>query len=729
MKVIKNNKQEVPFDRNKIIKTCMAAGSTLKLASQIASEVKQEGYDGITTDEIRMRVYIKLKKVNPEVAEQYVYRSNMKVRTSASSLDSFQTEKIIDSLVKETRVDKPFAQTIAKEVEKELGRMRLNYVTAPLIREIVNVKLLEHGMESVRARYTRLGMPVYDVRRLIEEGSKEIAQYSPEAVHRIMSDQIAKEYTLLNILPVDIADAHLSGQIHIHDLNYYPLRPTTFSHDMRFFLQRGLKVDGVGEYTATAGPAKRPSSAFMHAVKALIAGQTECSREQCIEDFNYIMAPYVKGLAYEEVKQLVQMLYYEISQTSVGRGGQAIYGTLICDSSLPDYLKDLPAVQPGGKIQKTVTYGDYQDEADTIFKAIFDVGLDGDSRRQPFFYPKIMVNVRGKRPDDLMLKVAELTSKYGIPYFINNGRHFWGPRRGTIQQVTVNLPQAGYRSDGNLQEVVDNRLKKAFEVLLLKKKLMEKNMERNLLPFLKQKAAGLRYYNPQKQLYVISYVGLNELVLQQSGYDLRSKAGERLGLKIVKGMMKTVQTFRKESELDFVLTGDQKGLCYTTFAELDALRYRNRALHLGGKHPYYSKGHYVNTRRLADKLRCEGRFNKAINGRTITHLRLAEGNYPVDDMMKFLDKMLERKDVKYMTLSRTIMLCSKCATAQATIGGVCPRCRSRKVSIWSRDSGHIQNTFTWSRSQRQAYIDEYRYDLHGAGERLSKKQRRFISKE
>ncbi|MFH1054516.1 MAG: anaerobic ribonucleoside-triphosphate reductase [Candidatus Altiarchaeota archaeon] len=729
MKVCKSNKELVKFDRNKIIKTCMSAGAPIALATQIASEVRKEGYDGMTTDEIRMRVYIKLKKVNPEIAEQYVYRSNMKVRTSSNILDYFQSSRIVDSLVKETHVDRSFAETIAKEVEKELGRMRLNYVTAPLIREIVNVKLLEHGMESVRARYTRLGMPVYDVKRLLEEGSKEIPQYSPEAVHKVMSDQIAREYSLLNVLPIDLADAHMTGQIHIHDLNHFPLRPTTFSHDMRFFLTRGLKVDGVGEYTATAGPAKRPSSAFMHAVKVLVGGQADCSREQCIEDFNVILAPYVRGLEYAEVKQLVQMLFYEISQTSVGRGGQAVYATLSCDTSVPEHLKDVSAVQPGGKMQKSVTYSDFASEAESIFKAFCDVGLEGDSFHKPFIYPKILFNVTGRRSDELMLKAAELTCKFGLPYFLNTGKHFYGPRRGTIQHVTVNLPQVGYKSNGNMFEVLDNRMKKAAEVLLLKRKVISKNLERNLLPFLKQKAEGLRYYNPDKQLHVISYSGLNELVMQETGSDLRVRPGVRFGLKVVKAMMKSVKTFADESDLDFILTGDPKGICYASFAAFDVARYGSKAQVNGGKNPYYSKGHYVNARRLQDKLNTEGRFNLAVSGRTTTHLRLAEGEYTADETLKFVNRLLYRKDLRYLAVSRTLTICSKCGFTQLTITGKCCKCNSRMVGVWSRDSGHIQNTRTWNSAQRQSYMDEYRYTLGGQGVKPSSRQRRFIGRQ
>ncbi len=727
MKVCKSNKELVSFDRNKIIQTCMAAGATLKLATQIASEVRKEGYDGMTTDEIRMRVYIKLKKVNTDVAEQYVYRSNMKVRTSATTLDSFQSAKIVESLVKETRVDRSFAESVAKDVEKELGRMRLNYVTAPLIREIVNVKLLEHGMESVRARYTRLGMPVYDVKRLLEDGSSEIAQYSPEAVHKVMSDQIAREYALINVLPVDLADAHMSGQIHIHDLNYFPLRPTTFSHDLRFFLSRGLKVDGTGEYTAVSGPARHPQSAFMHALKVLIAGQTECSREQYLEDFNVIMAPYVKGLEYPKVKQLVQSLFYEISQTSVGKGGQAIYAVLGLNASVPKHLGEQDAVQEGGRVQKGVTYASYADEAGKILDAVLDVSLEGDYLGKPFIYPKILVNADGAA-DEVMLKAARLTLKFGTPYYTSGERHFYGFRRGTAHHVSINLPQAGLKGNGDVMNVLDNRVKKALEVLLLKRRVMAKNLERNLLPFLKQKAAGLRYYDPDRQRYLISYSGLNELVRIETGQDLRSPAGAGYGVKVLKSMMRTVETFRRESGLDFVLAGNPKGICYATFAETDLKRYGDRTVANGGEHPYYSKTHYVNARKLSDKLRIEGRMAAAVNGRGMTHVRLAEGDYDPSRAAGFLGKTLGGK-ARYLSVSRTLTICSKCGRAEATVAGRCSGCSSRMVSVWARDTGHIQNTRVWSPSQRQAFFEEYRYDLGGAGRRLPALERRRMGRK
>lgn len=209
------------------------------------------------------------------------YRKKLIVRTSKTLLENFDATKIAHSLVKEAELAPETADMISKEVEEELSGLKLNYVTAPLIREIANVKLLEHGMERERAKYTRLGMPVYDVTNLIGFGSKENAnlQYNPESVHKLMADQISKEYALISLLPLNLADAHMAGEIHIHDLDYF-IRPFCFSHDIRFFLKNGFKADGVGNHTAVAGPAKRPEVAFLHAAKVLAASQTNCAGGQ-----------------------------------------------------------------------------------------------------------------------------------------------------------------------------------------------------------------------------------------------------------------------------------------------------------------------------------------------------------------------------------------------------------------------------------------------------------------
>ena len=237
------------------------------------------------------------------------------VRTSKNTIERFNREKIVESLIKETGLDRKTAEEIALEVEETIRRSRIGFISAPLIREIVNVKLLERGLEKERANYTRLGLPVYDVTQIIEKGVRENAnlQHNPETIHKLVADWVMKEYALLKVLPLHLADAHMRGEIHIHDLEYFATRPYCFQHDLRWFLKNGLKVDGTGENTAVAGPAKHPEVAILHAAKALAAAQTNFAGGQGLDFFNVWLAPYMQGLSYERIKQLAQMFVYEMS--------------------------------------------------------------------------------------------------------------------------------------------------------------------------------------------------------------------------------------------------------------------------------------------------------------------------------------------------------------------------------------------------------------------------------
>jgi anaerobic ribonucleoside-triphosphate reductase len=185
-------------------------------------------------------------------------------------MEPFDIERIATSLGIEVGLTEPLATEIAKEVEIEIRHLDLEFVSAPLIREVVNVKLLERGLEEERKSYTRVGLPVVDVDRMVAGKhwySKENAnlQQNPETVHKLIADSVIREYTLLKTIPTQLGDMHMRGAIHIHELEYFPTRPFCQSHDARFFFRHGFIADGTGTHTAVAGPAKKAEVALLHA--------------------------------------------------------------------------------------------------------------------------------------------------------------------------------------------------------------------------------------------------------------------------------------------------------------------------------------------------------------------------------------------------------------------------------------------------------------------------------
>ncbi|WP_456374444.1 anaerobic ribonucleoside-triphosphate reductase, partial [Methanocaldococcus sp.] len=326
MTIIKRNKKKENFNINKLAKSLINSGVNYGDLDRVLAEVCSKIYNGITTDEIKDIVYNVLKKIDKNVADNYKKGIILKVRTSDKEFEPFNKEKIVKALIREAGADKETAEKIADEVERELKKLNVKYLTAPMIREIVNYKLIEYGYEDLRHKHTRLGLPVYDITKLIKQGSRENANlmYNPESIHKWVADETMKQYALLAIFPKHIADAHIKGDIHLHDLEYAATRPVCLQHDLRPFFMYGLKVDGTGLHTSVSRPAKHPEVAIQHAAKVMMAAQTNMSGGQSIDEFNVWLAPYVRGLSYEKIKQLMQMFIYELNQMYVARGGQSL---------------------------------------------------------------------------------------------------------------------------------------------------------------------------------------------------------------------------------------------------------------------------------------------------------------------------------------------------------------------------------------------------------------------
>ncbi len=516
----------------------------------------------------------------------------VRVRTSQNLLVPFSKEKIVVSLVAETNIDEAIAKSIAQEVEHDVSRMHLRYLTAPLIREIVNVKLLEHGYESARMRYTRLGMPVYDARELIFTGPSEREEipHNPETVHKMMADVVSREYAYVNILPPTRVDDHMSGNLHIHRLNYFATRPYCFSHDLRPFLRSGLKVDGLGRFAPVAGPAKAPDVAFLQASRVLSAAQTNCSGSQGLIALNVLLSPYVTGLDYTQIKQLVQMFVFEMSHMYVTRGGQTMTSTIDLHFNIPKNLASCEAVSSGGSVKGV--YSDYSTESESILEAFLDIYLQGDYAGNPFKYPQLNLFL-GKSPSEkLLTKALELTEKFQTPYFVlgdqegltyqNSSYIFKCPegepsRGGVLQTVTINLPKIAY--DSNTDEdrfftILDQRMSAAKDVLFLKREVVHRSMEGNLIPFLQQKIpADESYLIPDIQPLSIGVTGMNELLEIMTGVSLSDKTGQEFGRKVLGRMKENSEEYRKQSGLNFQIAGCPATKVRDRFFKIDSINY------------------------------------------------------------------------------------------------------------------------------------------------------------
>ncbi len=482
------------------------------------------------------------------------------VRRSDGHILEWDRERIVRQILVETQLvetfydgegaDEETARAVAREVEDRIRRLNLTTLSGALIREIMNMVLLERGLVRYRNVCTRVGTPVYDahlidVGRGFEAHDNANLQENAETSHKKKADKISKEQYLLQ-LPPEIADHHLSGDLHIHDLEYFGTRPFCQDWDLRYFLYYGLMPDGNGTKASVAGPAKRAEVAVLHAVKALGSAQTNFAGGQGYYNFLTFLAPYLEGMPYDEIKQLMQMFVYEMTQMMVARGGQLVFSSVQLSPGVPALWKDKPCVYKGkvwdGEQAPRRCYGEFEREVRLLFLGLMDVMLEGDAWGKPFNFPKPEISIEpdfmtedeafnSAHPDlptyrDLYLKSFELASKFGTPYYDNqlpayrgagkgiscyqccayqfsslaendsgfddkllfkDGTHF---SMGSWQVVSVNCPRAAYIAEGSddrLFAELKGLMDKAVETFRIKRRWMNNVRGNGRMPFAMQR--------------------------------------------------------------------------------------------------------------------------------------------------------------------------------------------------------------------------------------------------
>jgi len=166
----------------------------------------------------------------------------MYVRTTRPSIEEFNSNKIIQSLVREANMPLEQAHKITEEVENKIYKFQAVYLTSSLIRETVNSVLIEHGHEEYRNKLARLGLPASDIVEMLSNA--DAAKNGLETLMSKASQSIFSEYLLINTLPKDIADMHLAGEMNISNSGTWGLIPDTIFLDVTNFRENAMDLKG-----------------------------------------------------------------------------------------------------------------------------------------------------------------------------------------------------------------------------------------------------------------------------------------------------------------------------------------------------------------------------------------------------------------------------------------------------------------------------------------------------
>ncbi|MBW3003183.1 anaerobic ribonucleoside-triphosphate reductase [Candidatus Woesearchaeota archaeon] len=759
MEVIKSDNRREEFSEQKLAHAIERTGIPDEHIDRVVGNIKKRVYNLIPTSELRKLVIEELDTIDEKYSYGFKYKKNNVWVVGGEPpfnhvFQPFMKQRIVESLIKETAMEENLARDISDEVEHLLIENKIEHISGPLIRELVNYILTKNKLFKYKREYSRLGIPVYDVDKTINQNMHENANlgYHAEAIHKLIADNVSKQFALTKLLPPELAYTHLKGELYIHDLSYFATRPFCFASDLRFFFQNGLKVDGFGNQTSTAGPAKHADVALNHAAKIVGAGQTNCAGGQGLDFFNIWMAPFLKGLSYDRIKQLAQQFIYEMNMMLVSRGGQAVFSSISLEFDPPKWIAELPAVLPGGKVSERETYADYTDEALTFIKALTEVFLQGDYHGKMFSWPKPEYKVRkpllnGKH-EELFGTVHQLASKFGSPYFLNLTapympdicqsqccRFFLTPsadewkdiergstRSSCIQYVSLNLPRVAYEVKNETQafELIDQRMEQTKEIFKIKNDIVRRRLDQKILPFLAQDCYGEYLYPINHCLHNFGFVGLNEMVKSLTGEELHeSESAWKFGLKVIKHMSDKSKVFNEDKEAGY---GLRYGVVQTPgesaphrLAKIDLRDFKERAVvqgnvndgsvyYMNSSHPNYSAN--IN---LFKRLQLDASFHPLLDGGAISHVFLGESNPDPSALLKLTRKICDKTLTAYYAYTKDISYCIKCHKTFGGIYELCPNCGAKEVECYSRVTGYYQRVSGWNKGKKQEFLDRKRY--------------------
>ena len=247
-----------------------------------------------------------------QIEERSIIESGkMYVRTSHDSIEEFNSQKIIQSLVREGGLPLELAQKITEEVENRIYKYQTTYLTGSLIRELVNSVLLENGLEDYRNKLARVGLPVFEVKEMISN-----AENMDNGIEGLLSkagQTVFAEHLLTNTLPKDVADSHLSGDLHITYPGLWSLLP-----DIVFINVKELIEDGINPRGKSLNVSRIPSvktlgnlSTALSMIISLIS--KEASQEVVMDGLISLLSKYSKNLS--ELEQKIVEAFVKSSTT------------------------------------------------------------------------------------------------------------------------------------------------------------------------------------------------------------------------------------------------------------------------------------------------------------------------------------------------------------------------------------------------------------------------------
>jgi anaerobic ribonucleoside-triphosphate reductase len=692
------------------------------------------------------------------------------VRKRDVKLEPFDQERITNAIWKAARAIGGKDRRMAKKLSDQVVAMLKDFFgeegvpTVEEIQDLVEKVLIENGHARTAKAYILYRKQHQDIRELaallsssdlvdqyleiedwrVRENSN--MSYSLQGLNNYLSSTVVAKYWITRIYPPKIADAHFSGDLHVHDLGV--LGPYCVGWDIKDLLLSGF---GGVRAKIESTPAKHLRTALGHVVNFFYTLQGEAAGAQAFSNFDTYLAPFIRydGLSQKEVEQALQEFLFNMNvPTRVGF--QTPFTNVTLDLTVPEFMKDEPVIANGKVMNET--YGDMQDEMDIFNLAFAKVMCGGDSKGRVFTFPIPTYNITKNFnwENAVSTELFEITAKYGVPYFSNfinsgmkpedvrsmccrlridnrelrkRGGGFFGanPLTGSIGVVTINLPRIGYlaKDEDGFFERLEEMMESAKDSLEVKRKVLEEFTESGLYPYSKRylrlvkKGFGKYWKN---HFSTIGLVGMNEALLNLFGRGISTAEGLEFAVRVLIFMRRKLADFQEETESIYNLEATPaEGTSYR-LARIDKRKYTNIVV---ANEKYLSNGvepFYTNSSQLPvdcevdlfEALDHQDRLQTLYTGGTVFHIYLGERVYSWKATAELAKKVACNSRLPYFTLTPTFSVCP----THGYLSGEhsqCPMCGA-KSEVYSRVVGYLRPVDQWNDGKQAEFAIRRNFD-------------------
>ena len=556
------------------------------------------------------------------------------------------------------------------------------------------------------------------------------------------SGAITANYWLSEIYDPEVANAHRSAEIHIHDLSM--LTGYCAGWSLKQLIQEGL---GGIPGKITSAPASHLSTLCNQMVNFLGIMQNEWAGAQAFSSFDTYLAPFVKAdhLTQKEVKQCIQSFVYGVNTPSRW-GTQAPFSNITLDWTVPKDLEHLPAIV-GGK-EMDFTYGDCKKEMDMVNKAFIEIMIEGDANGRGFQYPiptySITRDFDWSETENNKL-LFEMTAKYGTPYFSNyinsdmepsdvrsmccrlrldlrelrkkSGGYFGsGESTGSVGVVTINLPRIAYLSQTpeEFYQRLDHIMDIAARSLKTKRTVITRLMDAGLYPYTKYYLGTFDNHFSTIGLIGMNEVGLNAKWLRK---DLTHPETQAFAKDVLNHMRERLSDYQEQYGDLYNLEATPAESTTYRLAKHDVEKYPDiiTAAKHPGDTPYYTNSSHLPvgyTEDIFEALSIQDELQTLYTSGTVFHAFLGEKLPDWKAAADLVRKIAENFKLPYYTMSPTYSICQD----HGYISGehaTCPTC-GKPCEVWSRITGYYRPVQNWNDGKVQEYKDRREYEVENS---------------